>query len=172
MRSVTMSSLRTLAVATLLACSVPALAQVATPPSTRPIEQQMTPEQFTAAGLDKLSAGELASLNAWLNRTIDAEAGKAAEIAVQQVKTQNRGFFDFGSEEPIIAAIAGEFRGFAQGRTYTLDNGQVWKQIEDAGLSGVRLSNPQVTIKPAVVGNVWYMRIQGYNTRAKVQRVK
>src|SRR5262245_28155985 len=31
------------------------------------IQEEMTPEEFKAAGLDKLSPGELAKLNDWLN---------------------------------------------------------------------------------------------------------
>ena len=73
-----MPSLRSLAVAFLLACIAPvALAQTALPA----IEKQMTPEEFKAAGLDKLSAEELARLNAWLGRTLDTETAKAAAVA-------------------------------------------------------------------------------------------
>lgn len=172
MLSIRPFSIGTLALAALIACSAPVLAQNAAPAPGPAIEQQMTPEQFKAAGLDKLSADELANLNAWLNRTIDRETSKAAAVAKKQVEDDNRGFFDFGSAEPIVAHIPGEFRGFANGRTYTLDNGQVWRQIESANLVGVRLTNPQVTIKPALIGNAWYMQVKGYNARAKVQRVK
>ena len=108
----------------------------------------MTPEEFKAAGLDKLSAEELARLNAWLNRTIDTETEKAAVAAKKQVQDDTRGFFDFGSDEPIVSKMTGEFRGFARGREYTLENGQVWKQIDEASLVGVRLSAPEVRINP------------------------
>ena len=84
---------------------------------------------------------------------------------------KNRGFFHFGSEEPIEASIAGEFNGFGHGKRYTLDNGQVWEQTDSATLSGVRRTSPKVRIKPGVLG-VWWMRIDGYNTQAKVQRVE
>ena len=63
-----------------------------------PIERQMTPEEFKAAGLDKLTPEELARLNAWLGRTISSEADKAAQAATEKVKHESRGFFDFGSE--------------------------------------------------------------------------
>ena len=85
---------------------------------------------------------------------------------------ENRGFFHFGKSEPIEASIVGEFRGFDHGRTYTLDNGQQWKQIDSATLHGVKRTNPKVRIKPGLVGNVWFMKIEGYNTSAKVERVK
>lgn len=163
-----------LAFTLLLGCAFPAFAQ--TPAAQPPIEQAMTPEQFKAAGLDKLSAEELANLNAWLNRTIATETTKAAEQAAVQAKemveTENRGFFHFGSSEPIDAHIAGQFNGFRKGNTYTLDNGQQWRQTDTASLAGVRVENPAVKITPSLIGNTWYLRIEGYNTRAKVERVK
>lgn len=162
-----MTALRSLclSLALSIACLAPAHAQDG-------IEKQMTPDEFKAAGLDKLSAGELARLNAWLNRTIVVETEKAAAQAKQKVEDDNRGFFNFGSTEPVAAVMVGEFRGFARSREYTLDNGHVWKQIDDASLAGVRKTNPKVRITPSLMGNVWYMAIEGYNSRAKVQRIK
>jgi hypothetical protein len=137
-----------------------------------PIEQTMTPEQFKAAGLDKLSPQELANLNAWLNNTLEVETTKAANLAKDKVETENRGFLSFGKSDPIVAKIAGEFRGFARGRSWTLDNGQVWEQVDAASLVGVRKTDPQVRITPSLIGNSWYMQIEGYNTHASVRRVK
>ena len=164
-----MSLLRVLAFSLLLcAASGAALAQS----GQRPLEQDMTPEEFKAAGLDKLSPEELARLNAWLDRKIDTETTRAAAAAEDKVKDETRGFFNFGSKEPIVSAIQGEFRGFQSGRNYVLANGQEWEQIDNASLVGVRKANPAVKITPALVGNAWYMAIDGYNTRAKVRRVK
>jgi hypothetical protein len=163
-----MPSLRSFVLVALLACMAPALAQNAQPA----IQKQMTPEEFKAAGLDKLSADELAHLNAWLGRTIDTETAKAADVAKQKVEHENRGFFNFGSEEPITAHLAGEFRTFGKGKTYTLDNGQVWQQIDDAQLVVRPLTNPEVNIKPALVGNSWYMAVGKYHARAQVRRIK
>lgn len=137
-----------------------------------PIEREMTPEEFRAAGLDKLSPDELAALNAWLGRKIDRETAVAAEQAKERVEEENRGFFHFGKSEPIVARMQGEFKGFRKGREYTLDNGQVWRQIDDASLAGVRLDSPGVRINPSIMGNAWYLAVEGYNTRAKVERVK
>lgn len=136
------------------------------------IEQQMSPEQFRAAGLDQLSPEQLENLNSWLNRTMEAATVTAAATAKSQVQEESRGFLSFGSSEPIRARINGEFRGFGHGRSYTLDNGHVWQQVDSATLAGVKKTDPAVTITPGLIGNVWYMAIEGYNTRAKVQRVK
>lgn len=144
-----------------------------------PLQQQMTASEFKATGLDKLTPAELAALNAWLGRKIEehtqtnvAKASeKAREEGRQEVVQKNRGFFDFGSKEPIVSAIRGEFSGFAKGRTYPLDNDQLWEQVDAAELVGVRKSSPKVSISPGFMG-VWWMKVEGYNTQAKVRRIK
>ena len=139
------------------------------------LQQQMSATEFKAAGLDKLSADELATLNAWLQGKVQqATAGvveQAREEGRQEVISKNRGFFDFGSREPIQAHLEGQFDGFARGRQYTLDNGQVWEQTDDAQVSGIHRQAPAVKITPGLM-NVWYLQVEGSNTRAKVRRSK
>ena len=173
-----MKSLRIPFALAMLAFAPLAWSQPSTP-LTANVEQQMSADEFKAAGLDKLSAQELAALNAWLQHKVVQETTKAVEVAKEEakeegrkeVKEKNRGFFDFGSAEPITSSIVGEFKGFANGRKYTLENGQVWEQIEPASLEGVRKTDPKVSIKPGLFNN-WFMRIDGYNTAAKVRRIK
>lgn len=141
-------------------------------PTPSRIEQQMTPEQFRAAGLDQLTPEQLANLNAWLDRTLVVETGRAAAQAKRKVEDENRGFLSFGSNEPVVGQLKGEFRGFDKGRRYTLANGQEWEQVDSASLSGVRLTDPEVRISPSVLGNIWYMQVGNYNSRAKVKRIK
>ena len=165
------------------ALALPAMAQE----TATDLRAQMSAAEFKAAGLDKLSNAELTALNAWLNRKVDAVTTQVTEQVTEQVTAQvtekakeegrkevvekNRGFFDFGSSEPIVSNIVGEFRGFGQGRKWTLANGQVWEQTDAATLAGVRKTDPQIKIKPGVLG-AWWMKIDGYNTQAKVRRIK
>lgn len=142
----------------------PALAQEQAPP----IQQQMSAEEFKAAGLDKLSPAELARLNQWLDRRIET----ATTEATAQLQRQARGFLSFGGEnETIEATLEGDFRGFSKGRVYRLDNGQEWEQTDTASLAGVRMNNPKVIIRPGLLGT-WYMRVGSYGTNAKVRRIK
>ena len=169
-----MTSLRIPFAILLLAFAPMAWAQQATPMTTN-VEEQMTAEQFKAAGLDKLSAKELAALNAWLQNKVTTETAVALEAAREEgrkeVVQKNRGFFDFGTSEPIESVIVGEFRGFGMGKKYTLQNGQVWEQVEPASLAGVRKTDVKVAIKPGLLG-AWFMKIEGYNKMAKVRRIK
>lgn len=136
------------------------------------LQDKMSPEEFKAAGLEKLTAEELSVLNNWLQGKVTEESKKAATQARKEVEDTNRGFFNFGSSEPVVSRLAGEFTGFSKGQKYTLENGQLWRQTDAARLDGVRKSNPVMTIRPGVIGNVWYMTVDGYNTRARVERIK
>ena len=171
------SRLRLLAsAAVLLSLASPALAQRVVEGD---LQQQMSPAEFKAAGLDKLSSAELTALNGWLQGKVAAVAAdtreqvreQAREEGRQEVIVKNRGFFDFGSNEPITSTLQGEFRGFGKARKFVLANGQEWEQSDDTVLSGVRKTNPTVSISPGLLG-VWYLRVDGVNTRAKVRRTK
>ncbi|HFF3784361.1 hypothetical protein [Stenotrophomonas maltophilia] len=162
--------------ALLLSLSAPALAQRVVDGD---LQQQMSPTEFKAAGLDKLSAQELATLNRWLQGKVEAATTQAVaavreearEQGRQEVIVKNRGFFDFGSSEPITGVLQGEFRGFGKGRIYVLDNGQEWEQTDSTSVVGVRKQSPEVSIKPGVMG-VWYMKVEGVNSQPKVRRSK
>ncbi|KRG73937.1 hypothetical protein, partial [Stenotrophomonas pavanii] len=138
-------------------------------------QQQMSPAEFKAAGLDKLSAGELATLNRWLQGKVEAATTQAVAAAReegrQEVIKKNRGFLDFGSSEPIESHLQGEFRGFGQGRRYVLQNGQEWEQIDATQYSGGRKDAPKVSMRPGVMG-AWYMKVDGVNVQPKVRRAK
>lgn len=140
-----------------------------------PIEKRMSAEEFRAAGLDKLSAAELAQLNAWLERSgampSAAAIEQAREEGRQEVVRKHRGFFDFGTGETIESRLVGEFRGFGSGRMYTLENGETWQQTDSTSLYGVRGQNLSVTIRPGMLG-AWWMRVEGSPVQAKVKRVK
>ena len=171
------SRLRLLAsAAVLLSLANPGLAQRVVDGD---LQQQMSPAEFKAAGLDKLSATELATLNRWLQGKVEAATTQAVaavreearEQGRQEVIVKNRGFFDFGSSEPITGVLQGEFRGFGKGRVYVLDNGQEWEQTDSTSVVGVRKQSPKVSIKPGVMG-VWYMKVEGVNSQPKVRRSK
>jgi hypothetical protein len=167
------SRLRLLASAAVLLCMAsPALAQRVVEGD---LQQQMSPAEFKAAGLDRLSPTELAALNGWLQGKVAAVAAEtraqAREEGRQEVIVKNRGFFDFGSKEPITSTLQGDFRGFGKGYRYVLANGQEWEQADETQRAGSRKSAPAVTITPGLAG-AWYLQVEGVNLRSKVRRVK
>ncbi len=80
----------------------------------------MTPEEYRAAGLDKLSPEELESLDKWLIRYT---VGDSATLRRSNEEVRK-------AEEnlTIQANITGDFTGWSGETTFKLDNGQVWRQ--------------------------------------------
>ena len=132
------------------------------------LEERMTYAEFKAAGLEKLTPEELAALNSWL-------AGKAtATGAVAAAPSKDmRGFEGReGSTEDVVSTIPGVFRGWkGAGDRFTLANGQVWVVTGGTSRFNVSLENPTVTIEKGLL-SAWYLRVEGYNARAGVTRVK
>ena len=134
-----------------------------------PIEREMTPEEFRAAGLDKLSPEELAKLNDWL-RTRGLLAASAAGAA-STVGFRGNTFFGTGdSAGPVQSEIRGEFRGWQKGDKIRLENGQVWEVI-DGTLAIPPTPLAKITIEPGFMGS-WLMKVEGYNASARVRRVR
>ncbi|WP_394004012.1 hypothetical protein ACF3M1_03610 [Luteimonas sp. WGS1318] len=145
-----------------LVIALPALAQ------DRSLQARMGVEEFRAAGLQKLDAEELARLDAWFARQLERET-TAAVAAVDRPEPSTRA--PRAAEAPVDSTLVGTFTGFAKGREYTLANGQVWRQTDAAVLPGVTLETASVQIRPARLGG-WWLKINDYNTRARVERVR
>ncbi|MET0329134.1 MAG: hypothetical protein ABW163_10240 [Luteimonas sp.] len=180
-----MRAIHSVLIAAALLATVPAFAQ------QRTIEDRLTAAEFRAAGLGKLSDAELERLNALLAREfagvgptvaapaavgmtasdVEARIAQAREDGRREATRDAATLPAATSREPIESTIPGAFDGFAQGRQYTLANGQVWRQVDGASISGARGNDVAVRIRPGFMG-VWWMRIDGYNTQAKVERVR
>ena len=71
----------------------------------------------------------------------------------------------------IRARIVGKLTHWEKGTEFTLDNGQVWKAIEqDSGHYPSIPENPEVRISRGVFGGFW-LEIVAVNARIKVKRV-
>lgn len=130
------------------------------------LEERMSQSEFDAAGLNKLSAQELAALNAWLRNT-DAVASTHSPAELDRT-----GFLP-GRDMPdrVTSRISGTFKGWSGNTTFHLDNGQVWQQAEPSTLAGVSLESPEVQIKAGMVSG-WYLKVEGYNKQVKVRRIR
>lgn len=157
----------------------------------------LSPEEFHRAGLDKLTQEELAFLEERLAQTApapvaaatpmvapvaDAPAARAADAAGAGALPQ--GEAAFGREGQLHAAvekqqsvpaqvrsrIPGKFTGWEGGAIFRLENGQVWRQVDDSQFA-VNLENPVVVIEKGMMG-AFFLHVDGYGSRAKVKRVK
>ena len=115
------------------------------------IQQLMSPEEFSAAGLNKLSPEELQKLDAWL-QGYRATTEKTTEKKVKQ------SFFKFG--EASLSRVDGSFGGL-KGRTLIkLEDGTVWKQANiDDHYGPSPIDHPGAEVVHTPLG--YKMRIQG-----------
>jgi hypothetical protein len=131
------------------------------------LQQNMTPQEFQDAGLNKLTPDELAALNAWLTSKM-----KQREAAVATApRVERGGFLQPGDSGPVQSRILGEFHGWRGHTHFALENGQVWVQADDSELEGVNITDPEVTITEGLMGD-WKLKVKGYNSFVKVKRVK
>jgi hypothetical protein len=118
------------------------------------IQKMMSPEEFKAAGLNKLSPEELQKLDAWLQGYRETTE-KTTEQRV--TKAVRKSFFN---REPTVSRVDGSFAGL-KGRTLIkLEDGTVWKQANTDDHAG---PSPIDHPGAAVVWNGfgYKMRIQG-----------
>src|SRR6266480_1470848 len=116
--------------------------------TTWSIQEMMSPEEFRAAGLNKLSAQELQKLDAWLQGYRQVAEKKAATRA-ERTKL-----------DLLVSRVDGSFNGLTGRTVIRLEDGTVWKQAnaEDR-------FRPKVTDHPGAVvihGIFGYkMRVEG-----------
>jgi hypothetical protein len=132
------------------------------------LQDRMTPEEFKAAGLDKLTPEELAALNSFLGRD---DAKRVAE----QVRAEQNAVAGFGSHttpdnQPIVSRLIGRFDGWHGKTTFRLENGQIWQQNDTGELAGVHMDAPMITIRPGISGS-WWLRAEGRKSQIKVKRI-
>ena len=133
------------------------------------LEERMSAAEFRGAGLEKLSAEELAALNAWLSN--NGTSGRT----VAPREEDRRGLREAPTSQsrgPINTRLIGESTGWSYGTVFRLENGQVWRSVDrESTLAGVRLTNPSVEIRQGIMGN-WRLKFGDYNTSAQVERVE
>ena len=132
----------------------------------------LTPEEFSAAGLAKLNADELARLNALIEAQRSSSADKAGHEAKDQqpVAVKEGGLLDRlrvvlapGTAieyATVETQLTGSFRGYEPGTVLTLANGQRWRVVEGSYWASAKDANKvrKVEIVPGVLGS-FFLRI-------------
>jgi hypothetical protein len=102
------------------------------------IQQMMTPAEFKAAGLNKLSQEELQKLDAWLQgyrEVAEKTAEKKATARASRTKL-----------DLLVSRVDGSFDGLTGRTVIRLEDGTVWKQA-----NADDRFRPRVTDHPAAV---------------------
>ena len=127
-------------------------AAAAREPASGDIQDVMTPAEFKAAGLSKLSPDELAKLNAWLQgyrQVTEQAAEKKATARAERTKL-----------DVLVSRVDGTFGGLTGRTLIRLEDGTVWKQANAD--DRYRSRNPDHPAAAVIHGVFGYkMQIEG-----------
>jgi hypothetical protein len=140
------------------------------------LEQLMGPK-FREAGLDRATPAEIAVLEQFmiehagelraLTPASDTKSA-AAVVAADPARERRVEKSSAPDDERVVSRIAGEFKGWRHGTTLTLENGQQWRVDDESSLVSRAKDRPAVTIERGTFGQ-WWLRVEGYNTAARVK---
>ena len=149
------------------ALTAPAIAQNADFPG---VQKAMSPEQFEAAGLNKLSAEERAKLDEFIRGYAAESSEKAATAAVDQAAKEGK--VKRNEPEVIESKLVGRFTGYDGRTTFTLENGTVWRQSQQVSRRFPPVDSPAVLVVKGTAMLAGYrMYIMG-GGNIRVSRVK
>lgn len=139
------------------------------------LEEQMTGDEFSAAGLEKLTPQELAALNEWIRAhslaTLDAPRyGSSASVA-GSVDAPTPADIEEMERETIVTRINGSFSGWDGQTVFKLENGQIWAQADNDKFYTQEMQNPLVTIEPSFFG-AWRLSVEGHDEDCRVRRIQ
>lgn len=150
----------------------------------------LSPDDFRAAGLGKLTAEEIARLDALVERhrggsdagrgnfgaVVRGEASPAVTARAVSAPKADRDAkvvvapgtrIEFSAVE---SRLTGTFTGWEPRGVFALENGQRWREANGTTYVSPPLSAPKVRITPGALGTFW-MEIVGVRLRVKVTRV-
>ncbi len=110
------------------------------------IRQAMTPEEFKAAGLEKLSPNELAALDAWLRGDREKAAQQGAQKATKHEKLQL-----------VVSRVDGVITSISPRQIIRLEDGSTWKVAKTDFQFHGHVDHPAAAAFKSFFG--WKMRI-------------
>lgn len=116
----------------------------------------------------KVAAAEAKAREAESKAAAPAKKGPSWLTAL--ITLQKAGDSGSGDEE-IHARLDGTIKSFSGRRRFALDNGQVWEMVEADRYAGPTYTNPEVFIRPGLLGTFW-LRIPDAALRVKVKPLK
>jgi len=126
--------------------------RAAEPETSGSIKEMMSPEEFKAAGLSKLSPDELQKLDAWLQgyrQVTEQKAEKKATARAERTKL-----------DVLVSRVDGSFGGLTGRTIIRLEDGTVWRQANAD--DRYRSKNPDRPAAVVIHGVFGYkMQIEG-----------
>ena len=110
----------------------------------------MTPSEFKAAGLEKLTPAELAKLNGWVQGYREKAVKVAEKKASQRAEREKMNL--------IVSRVDGIWNGIGPGMVIHLEDGSNWKLANKDERYGGQADHPAVAVwKAGIFG--WKMRV-------------
>ena len=140
----------------------------------RGVEETMRPEEFKAAGLDKLSEDELQHLDAWLQGYRQSTQKKATEQAQAKASEEIKKATDKAEKateeanaasartklDTLVSRVDGDIDGVKGHTVIRLEDGTVWKQVNaDDRYRAQVTDHPSAVVLHTTFG--YKMRIEG-----------
>ena len=140
---------------------------------SRSLEETMRPEEFKAAGLDKLNEDELQHLDAYLQgyrhsaqkkakEQADAKANEEIKKAKEQAKatTDDTSMGGRSRMDALVSRVDGNIEGVKGHAVIRLEDGTVWKQVNaDERYRATITDRPAAVVLHTTFG--YKMRIEG-----------
>jgi hypothetical protein len=117
------------------------------------VERAMKPEDYEAAGLQKLTAEERARLNEFIGNFVSSSSQKAVTAAVDRAVEARKA----APPDVIQSRIVGPFMGYKGNTTFTLENGQRWAQSQRDSMYYPKVESPPVLIVKGTAGYRMYI---------------
>ena len=141
-----------------------------TPKPARSLEETMRPEEFKAAGLDKLSEDEIQHLDAYLQGYRESAKKKATEQAQAKAQEEIKKATVKATEEAnknartkldsLVSRVDGSIDGVKGHAVIRLEDGTVWKQVNpDDHYRATITDRPAAVVLHTTFG--YKMRIEG-----------
>ena len=141
-----------------------------TPKPARSLEETMRPEEFKAAGLDKLSEDEIQHLDAYLQGYRESAKKKATEQAQAKAQEEIKKATVKATEEAnknartkldsLVSRVDGSIDGVKGHAVIRLEDGTVWKQVNpDDHYRATVTDHPAAVVLHTTFG--YKMRIEG-----------
>ena len=142
----------------------------ATAKDAPPVRTLMTPEDYAASGLDKLSDAERAHLSEWVEKYREgAVIGPVVHKKPSQMTPEEREVDKKERAVEIVAKVVPAFRGWSGKTVFRLDNGQTWQQ-RTAGKLRYSGSDSNVVLSRNMMGK-YVMKHQGTGRAIGVIRI-
>ena len=108
------------------------------------VQKAMSPQAYEGAGLNKLSPEERARLDEFIRTYVASSSEKAATAAVDEAAKSGK--VRRNEPEIVQSALVGRFTGYSGRDSFTLENGQVYKQSQQVSRSFPPVDSPPVIV--------------------------